>query len=134
MPSAEPQMISVGAAIRWMRFLRQRSGIGQTNLLVQACDQIKLACTSTRTSLSSGSSKKRCAAFPLGSAKSAGRSLILRHDHPVFDRQVVAPQAERVDQDQLSRAFRHCRGDLAGHHAAEGMAEQSRRFEPKQIQ
>jgi hypothetical protein len=39
-----PQMIKVGTAIRWMRFLRPLSAIGPTNFPVRICDQIKSAC------------------------------------------------------------------------------------------
>ena len=48
MPSALPQTTSVGAAMRWLCFFRPLSGIGQTNLPVQACAQMNSTWASTR--------------------------------------------------------------------------------------
>ena len=67
-----PQTIKAGAAMRWMRLLKPRSAIGQTNLPVQACDQIVCAWLSTRSAASAGTAKKRRAASPSGAANSAG--------------------------------------------------------------
>jgi len=37
-------MINVGAAMQWLRWAKSRSAIGQTNLPVQAWDQMNCAC------------------------------------------------------------------------------------------
>ena len=78
MRSCLPQTSSVGAAMRCVRFFNPRSGSGQTNLPVQACDQTNWARTSTRSAGSLGAPKNRRAASPSGLANSYGARTVAK--------------------------------------------------------
>ena len=92
MPSCFPQTMRVGAAMRWMCRFRPLSGMGHTNLPVQAWAQTKLAWASALASRSSGSvrcsrSSRRVARGPPG-----GMSL----EREAFRRASTIPPRERV--------------------------------------
>ena len=126
MPSALPQRISVGAAMRCARLAKPRSAIGQTNLPEQACAQMNCASVSTlgRIARDVEEAPRR---LPFGIGKERGPARLVAEDHPVFDRQVVPPQADRIDQHHAADRLRRRRRKLGGNEGAEGMADKRRR-------
>ena len=72
--SCLPQMTSVGATIRWMRFARPLSGIGQTNFDVQPIAHVRPTIAAMAASGSSGGVNMARATSPSGSWKSSAGS------------------------------------------------------------
>jgi len=71
---------------------------------------------------------------PGGVGKERRAALVLREDHPVLDRHIVQPEAERVDQNELCHSPRHCGGDLASEHAAKRVADYGCRIKAQTVE
>jgi hypothetical protein len=82
----------------------------------------------------SGEREKPLRRSPGRVGKERTAALVLGKDHPIFDRQIVPPEAERVDQDELLYSPGHRGGDFAGEHAAKRVADRGRRIEAKTVE
>ena len=70
----------------------------------------------------------------VGVPKDVAGEVPVRQEHPVGNRRVVAPEAERVDEHQATDTSRAGRRHLAGDHAAEGVAHERRPGEPERVE
>ena len=103
MPSALPQTIKVGAAMRWMRGLSPCRGSARRICRCRPAPRRIAPGSRPARAASSGQREEALRRLAGGIGEQRRPAPLFGHDHPVLHRMIVAPQPDRIDQHQPRR-------------------------------